>query len=274
MRRRDFFRAIGLATTAPVLPRALPQQRPTPSFLDSDPKNWIDVSPGPRLEGWTEYPWFGTEGEQWRHVNQWHMDPANGILLCDGHSQAHTMLLRNGEFEDFIFHVEWRFTPIAGKEVGYNSGVLVRMLPETDNRKVMYQVETGSTPDHAGWLRGGSLVDGKLNVMNTKVRMDGEWHSVDPGFPRAWGAHVKTARSGSDTTGRGNAYDARIDAPVKPPGEWNSYEVVCKGSRITVWTNGVESSYADNIQTLRGRIGLEAERYRIEFRNLRLKDLA
>ncbi len=242
-------------------------------MLESDPEGWIDVSPGPRLEGWTEYPWFGTEGEQWRRVDQWHMDPAAGVLLCDGHPQGHTMFLRDEEYEDFIYHVEWRFTPIAGTGVGYNSGVLVRMLPETAERKVMYQVETGATPNRVGWLRGGSLADGTLTVMNTRVRMDGEWREVDPGFPRAWGRRVEVARPGADTTGRGTAYEARIDAPVHPPGEWNVYEIVCKGNTITVWTNGFESSFADNVRTSRGRIGLEAERYRIEFRNLRLKEL-
>ena len=243
-------------------------------MLESDPEGWTDVSPGTRLEGWTEYPWFGTEGEQWRHVNQWRLDPATGILQCDGHKQGHTMFLRNDEYADFIYHVEWRFAAIRGKRAGYNSGVLVRMLPEMTSHKVMYQVETGSTPDHVGWLRGGSLVDGSLTVMNTKVRMGGEWRQVDPGFPRAWGTHVKAVRSGSDTTGRGNAYDTSIDAPVNPPGEWNDYEVVCKGKTITVWTNGFESSFADNVETLRGRIGLEAEGYPIQFRNLRLKELA
>lgn len=242
-------------------------------MLESDPRGWVDVSPGANLEGWTEYPWFGAEGEQWRWVNQWHMDSATGVLLCEGRKQGHTMFLRSEEFEDFIYHVEWRFTPIPGKRAGYNSGVLVRMLPEAADRKVMYQVETGATPDHVGWLRGGSLTDGTLTVMNTRVRMDGEWRRVDPGFPQAWGTHVKVAQSGSDTTGRGNAYDARIDAPVHPPGEWNCYEVVCKGNEIRVWTNGFESSFADNAQTLRGRIGLEAEGHPIEFRNLRVKEL-
>jgi len=60
---------------------------------------------------------------------------------------------------------------------------------------------------------------------------------------------------------------------VKPVGEWNVYEIRAEGPKMSLWVNGAVTSEMDNLEVLKGYIGLEAERYRIEFRNLKLKVL-
>ena len=60
---------------------------------------------------------------------------------------------------------------------------------------------------------------------------------------------------------------------VRPPGEWNTYEVRAVGDRITVWVNGGVTQELPHTQQTKGYLGLEAEGYRIEFRNLMLKEL-
>ena len=60
---------------------------------------------------------------------------------------------------------------------------------------------------------------------------------------------------------------------IKPAGEWNTYEVRCEGPRITLWVNGAVTSEDENPDLLKGYLGLEAEGFRIEFRNLKLKVL-
>jgi hypothetical protein len=50
-----------------------------------------------------------------------------------------------------------------------------------------------------------------------------------------------------------SAYDQGIKASLHSAGEWNTYEVVCRKSKISVWTNGVESCIADNCQIPKGR---------------------
>ena len=278
MNRRNFLvsSAGALGLLAPTARSA--GEKTATTMLERDPKGWLDISPGPNLEGWTEYSWFDQRGDPnaWRHANQWHMDRKSGILLCDGHQEAHTMFLHDRELTDFIYHVEWRFSPAKDKPAGYagyNSGVLVRMLPERSTRKVMHQIETGSVPLHAGWLRGGSMENGALTIMDTKVMVDGKWQRVDPGFPKGWIPHVKSIDPASDPKGLRNAYEVGIQASVHPPSEWNAYEIVCRKSAIQVWTNGVESCRADNLKILEGLVGLEAEWHRIEFRNLRVKEL-
>jgi len=58
---------------------------------------------------------------------------------------------------------------------------------------------------------------------------------------------------------------------IKPPGEWNTYEIRCQGPKITLWVNGEMSSEFAAPEVLKGYVGLEAEGFRIEFRNLRYK---
>lgn len=60
---------------------------------------------------------------------------------------------------------------------------------------------------------------------------------------------------------------------VKPAGEWNTFELACKGKEIALWVNGAVTSVFDACEVPRGYVGLEAEGWRIEFRNVKLKDL-
>jgi hypothetical protein len=72
---------------------------------------------------------------------------------------------------------------------------------------------------------------------------------------------------------RFNLMKQLTDQRVKPAGEWNVLEVIAKGPKLTLWVNGGVTSEVDQIAIPKGRIGLEAEGFRIEFRNLKLKQL-
>ncbi len=63
------------------------------------------------------------------------------------------------------------------------------------------------------------------------------------------------------------------DMRVKPAGEWNMFEVTAKGKTLTLWVNGAVTCQFDECGQAQGRVGLEGEGYRIEFRNLKLKVL-
>lgn len=60
---------------------------------------------------------------------------------------------------------------------------------------------------------------------------------------------------------------------VKPAGEWNTFEFTSKGPEITLWVNGAVTTRFDACGQDPGYVGLEAEGYRIEFRNVKLKKL-
>ncbi|WP_337175353.1 DUF1080 domain-containing protein [Paludisphaera sp.] len=60
---------------------------------------------------------------------------------------------------------------------------------------------------------------------------------------------------------------------VKPAGEWNSYELTVKGRNVTLWVNGAVANEWNGCGVPRGYLGLEVERGKVEFRNLKLKSL-
>jgi hypothetical protein len=61
-------------------------------------------------------------------------------------------------------------------------------------------------------------------------------------------------------------------ARVRAAGEWNTYEVVARGRTLSLWVNGAVTSEME-VDVPRGHFGLEAEGWRIEFRNLKVKRL-
>jgi len=54
----------------------------------------------------------------------------------------------------------------------------------------------------------------------------------------------------------------------KPAGEWNSYDITCKGNTVELKVNGLLQNAATNCSLTKGGIGLQAEGSKIQFRNL------
>lgn len=67
--------------------------------------------------------------------------------------------------------------------------------------------------------------------------------------------------------------DQMTENRVKPAGEWNTYEITARGGEIRLNVNGAEVNVGTGVPYLRGHVALEAEGFRIEFRNLRVKEL-
>ena len=54
----------------------------SPLTLAAASEDWIDVSPGAELSGWTEYPWF--EEKPALPSGQWRLDTGRNVLICSG----------------------------------------------------------------------------------------------------------------------------------------------------------------------------------------------
>jgi hypothetical protein len=98
---------------------------------------------------------------------------------------------------------------------------------------IWHQAQTGDAS--GGFLFGDTLVDGTLERISTRDQVE--------------------------------------DSRVKPAGEWNTYELVFTGNRVSLWVNGDVTVEWDGCQVPSGHVGLEAEGYRIEFRRVLLKPL-
>ena len=64
-----------------------------------------------------------------------------------------------------------------------------------------------------------------------------------------------------------------LENRVKPVGEWNAFDITSQGSTISLSVNGKMVSEFKECEVKKGYVALEAEGFRIEFRNIRIKEL-
>lgn len=119
-------------------------------------------------------------------------------------------------------------------------------------------------------------VEGKTGYNSgayTRNNADGSiWHQAQ--FGDANGGYLFGASPGAD--GKNASFNLKNDVPdgrVKPAGEWNLMEITAKGSQLTLWVNGAVTCTFQDCGNPKGLVGLEGEGYRIEFRNLKVKEL-
>ena len=61
---------------------------------------------------------------------------------------------------------------------------------------------------------------------------------------------------------------------VHPPGEWNTFEITAAGKTVSVAVNGKPAVRWDKCEIAKGRVGLQAEFYFIEFRSVKYRPAA
>jgi hypothetical protein len=134
----------------------------------------------------------------------------------------------------------------------------------------------------SGWLRSdreyGDFVL-RLEVRWMKPRQDSgiflRASKEGKGWPdRRYEVQCENSARVAHIFGARHARDAKKSADlVKPPKEWQSFEITCKGTRCEVTFNGEKVSTSDDFKNLKGYIGLQGEGGELEFRNLFLKPL-
>ena len=107
-------------------------------------------------------------------------------------------------------------------------------------------------------------------VRNSK---DGDiWHQAQ--FGDANGGYLFGSTLGAD--GKKKSFNTTkdvTDGRVKPAGEWNTFEITARGTTLTLWVNGAITCEVKDCGNPKGLVGLEGEGFRIEFRNLKVKEL-
>jgi hypothetical protein len=118
-------------------------------------------------------------------------------------------------------------------QTGYNSGVYVRTAADG---AVWHQAQVAhlDKPPLLGDLFGETRVDGQVK----HFQVLGQGHKLS-----------------------------------RPPGEWNTYEITSKGKTITVRVNGSVATTWEDCRVVRGHVGMQAEFFVIDFRNLKFKEL-
>jgi hypothetical protein len=163
----------------------------------------------------------------------WKHSADGKTLLCDGTGGVKEVLINAEERSDGIFHVEWRWGKDQGDKPNYNGGIYLRSS-EDGVTWIQAQVARGPKPPVVGDFIGMLMEDGK---------------------PKR-----------TDLAQKGPNREA-------PLGEWNTYEITCKGKTITLWVNGAVTCVWEDFPILKGHLGLQAEFAAYEFRSLKWKKL-
>jgi hypothetical protein len=159
----------------------------------------------------------------------------DGMLICSGKPLGYLYTKRN--YGDFMLKLEWRWPP--GKKPG-SGGVLVRM-----------------TGEHKIWPMS---LEAQLNSGNA-----GDFWGLDGYKLSGLAERMRT----SDHQKFGKLTNLKkIKALEKPPGQWNTYEIVAKGTTVTLIINGEEANRATGCDLNSGRICLTSEGSEIHFRNV------
>ncbi len=211
----------------------LPVQPPTESALVSDPKGWTDLLADKSLKDWTRV-----------------------VLNAVGKLPA----------GDLNQPSPWKLDP-SGQS-------LICEGDKSGHEMFRYGTEVADFILHAEWrftkLEGEPAYNSGV-FARTSADGTTTWFQAQTG--PTGGYLFGSIGGGSGPAQRVNLRAAMSENRVKPAGEWNTYEIRAAGRKMTLWVNGaVVNEYAD-CPVPKGYVGLEAEGYRVEFRNLKLKRL-
>jgi hypothetical protein len=162
--------------------------------------------------------------------------------------------------------------------------------------------------DFTGWRFSGGKQDGAREAPNWKV-MDGvlqlsggnaphlatdreyadfelrlEWRALREKYnsglyirsgQKVGANQINLAKGGEGGFVGGKVNGAKaVPELQKPAGQWNEWRVLVQGDKVTFWCNGKKAWEATGLKPSKGYIGLQAEGAPIEFRNLRLREIA
>jgi hypothetical protein len=137
------------------------------------------------------------------------------------------------EYSNYRLHVEWRWP-----EKPTNSGVFVHTNGPDKIWPAHYQCQ----------LKVGNAGDFIVNAVGEKTTAG---DSIYVGTEKVKPIAVKLHESSE-----------------KKAGEWNSYDITCKGGEVEVKVNGVLQNKVVKCSMTKGAIGLQAEGSKIQFRNI------
>jgi len=164
----------------------------------------------------------------------------DGVIVVDGSVNGY--LITEKEYENYRLTLEWRWGEKIAPKRGRNSGVFVHVTGPDKiwPKAIEAQLMSGSAGDF--WL-----------VDNFKLDVDSK--RQDPKISRHYFRYPE-------------AKDIE-----KPIGEWNKYEIICKGDTITLIINGKEVNKGTSAELSKGKILLQSEGAEIHFRNIELTPL-
>jgi hypothetical protein len=191
---------------------------------------------GKTLNGWSFIVKPDKDGKKADPMNTWSV--VDGTIRCTG--KPNGCMVTEKAYGDYVLKVKWRY-PADGR--GGNSGVLLHVQ---DEKYWPTSVEAQLFAGRAGdiWL-----------IYPPDVKLDVDPKRQDPKQARHY-FRLETAES-----------------PEKKSGEWNEYEITCKGGDIALVVNGVKVNEGKNGNLTKGRIALQSEGAEVQFKDVMIKSI-
>lgn len=134
---------------------------------------------------------------------------------------------------------------------------------------LLHQKEQGDGIFHVEWRFQKAEKTGYNSGVYVRNAADGSiWHQAQVGSKNVGYLFGNTLVEGKPTRIRA---DDKAPQRGREAGEWNTFEITCKGKTISLWVNGAVTTVWSSCEITRGLLGLEAEGYVIEFRNAKFK---
>ena len=105
------------------------------------------------------------------------------------------------------------------------------------------------------------FITGEHKVWPKCLEVQGKWSEM---------GHIKSNAKDVTVTVRDD--EAARQQARKPVGEWNSIEMVAKDGALTSTLNGTKIAESAPTELVEGPIGFQAERFDVEFRNVRIRE--
>ncbi|VTR95779.1 Uncharacterized protein OS=Isosphaera pallida (strain ATCC 43644 / DSM 9630 / IS1B) GN=Isop_0606 PE=4 SV=1: DUF1080 [Gemmata massiliana] len=208
-----------------------------PSYVSAaDADGFTPIFDGKTLDGWTFIVKPDKEGKKADPKTTWSV--TDGTIRCTG--KPNGCMVTKDEFSDYVLRVKWRF-PADGK--GGNTGVLLHVQDEKYwPTSIEAQLLTGRAGDIFLTNPPGAKLDVDKSRQNPKIERQ--------------------------------FFRLETKEPVeKKLGEWNEYEITCKGGDITLIINGVKVNEGKNGNLTKGRIALQSEGTEVHFKDVMVKKL-
>ncbi|MDR0901797.1 MAG: DUF1080 domain-containing protein, partial [Opitutaceae bacterium] len=187
---------------------------------------------------------------------------ADGVLSVTGRPYGY--LRTEKTYRDYKLTVEWRWDP------AFTPKPNARGVTPLRNSGVLLHVQGPDTV----WPE---CLEAQLQEQNA-----GDFYLMGGVTTAEWAAlrerQVAAANAASDKAALEKALANRRLARKAPSsekalGEWNRYEIICRGGTVTLRVNGVEQNHGAKVSRTSGHIALQSEGAPVQFRNIKLDPL-
>jgi hypothetical protein len=193
----------------------------------------------------------------------------DGVIVCTGKPLGGARSER--QLENFELVLEWRHHEHAG-----NSGVFVWCpesaftdLPPGQLPRSGIEVQVLDLGYEENWLQ-------RHGTHSDWFTSHGDVFPVGSSTMRPFAPEMSYAAADGATFVVGKPGGSRSFPSrrlTRPAGQWNHYYIRAIHGEVRLWVNGEEVNGGTQCTPARGHLALEAEGARVEFRNLRLREL-